>query len=193
MATDAFRTCRSERSKRLKPKRSSPGERTETVVASSGPRSSPRVRSAIVLPRADSKPVARVLGKDGYRLTVAARRPEKLESAVAGLRDEGIDVEAVPANMIDEQEVVRLVESHRERLGRLDVLINNAGIGIGGPIAEHETKKLDIELGVNLRAVYIVLRECIPMLKEAGAEHGKALVVNTSSIAGVHGEGWLGA
>ena len=61
--------------------------------------------------------IARMLGKDGYRLTVSARRPEKLESAVAGLRDEGIDVEAVPANMIDEQEVVRLVESHRERLG----------------------------------------------------------------------------
>ena len=46
---------------------------------------------------------------------------------------------------------------------------------------------------MNLRAVYITLRECIPLLKEAGGEHRKALVVNTASIAGVHGEGWLAA
>jgi NAD(P)-dependent dehydrogenase (short-subunit alcohol dehydrogenase family) len=137
--------------------------------------------------------IARVLGAEGYRLTVSARRPEKLEEAAAGLRDEGFEVESVPANMIDEQEILRLVAAHRERFGRLDVLVNNAGIGIGGAIAEHDTKKLDIQLGVNLRAVYITLRECVPMLKEAGGEHGKALVVNISSIAGVHGEGWLAA
>src|SRR5205807_3801555 len=133
------------------------------------------------------------LGREGYKLTVSARRPDKLESAVAGLREQGIEAEAVPANMISEDDVLSLVAGHRERFGRLDVLVNNAGIGIGGPIAEQETKKLDIQLGVNLRAVYLVLRECIPMLKQAGAEHGKALVVNTASIAGVHGEGWLAA
>ena len=73
------------------------------------------------------------------------------------------------------------------------MLVNNAGVGIGGAIAEHETKKLDMQLDVNLRAVYLTLRECIPMLKEAGAEHGKALVVNTASIAGKYGQGWLAA
>ena len=54
------------------------------------------------------------------------------------------------------------------------MLINNAGVGIGGPIADPETKKLDIQLNVNLRGVYLMSRESIPMLKEAGAEHGKA-------------------
>jgi NAD(P)-dependent dehydrogenase (short-subunit alcohol dehydrogenase family) len=137
--------------------------------------------------------IARALGADGYSLTVSARRPEKLEEAVAGLRDEGIDAHAVPANMAREEDIQRLVEAHRERFGRLDVLINNAGLGIGGPIAEAETKKLDMQLDVNLRAVYITLCECVPMLKAAGAEHGKALVVNTASIAGVRGSGWLAA
>ena len=60
--------------------------------------------------------------------------------------------------------------STRERFGRLDVLMNNAGLGIGGAIADAETKKLDMQLDVNLRAVYLVTREAIPMLKEAGAE-----------------------
>ena len=128
--------------------------------------------------------IARALGEDGYTLTVSARRPDKLEQAVQSLRDEGLEVEAVPANMAKEEDVVALVEAHRERYGRMDVLINNAGVGIGGEIAEHETKKLDMQLNVNLRAVYLTLRESIPMLKEAGAEHGKALVVNTASIAG---------
>ncbi len=137
--------------------------------------------------------IARMLGKDGYGVTVSARRPEKLEEAVAGLREEGIDAHGVPANMVDEDAVKSVVAAHRERYGRLDVLINNAGVGIGGAIADHETKKLDMQLGVNLRAVYITLRECIPMLKEAGAEHKKALVVNTASIAGVHGQPWLAA
>jgi NAD(P)-dependent dehydrogenase (short-subunit alcohol dehydrogenase family) len=137
--------------------------------------------------------IARALGSDGYGLTVSARRPDKLEAAVGGLRDEGIEAQAVPANMASEEDIKRVVDAHRERYGRLDVLINNAGVGIGSPIADAETKKLDMQLDVNLRGVYLTLRECIPMLKEAGAEHGKALVVNTASIAGVRGQGWLAA
>ena len=137
--------------------------------------------------------IARALGEDGYRLTVAARRHAKLDSAARLLRGEGIQAEAVPANMAEEDHIKGLVERHRERFGRLDVLVNNAGVGIGGPIAQAETKKLDMQLDVNLRAVYLTTRECLPMLKKAGAEHGKALVVNMASIAGKYGQGWLAA
>jgi NAD(P)-dependent dehydrogenase (short-subunit alcohol dehydrogenase family) len=137
--------------------------------------------------------IARALGEDGYGVTVSARRPEKLEDAARQLGDEGVEVHSVAANMADEDDIKKAVSGHRERFGRLDVLINNAGIGIGAPVAETETKKLDLQLDVNLRAVYLVARECIPMLKEAGAEHGKALIANTASIAGKQGQGWLAA
>lgn len=137
--------------------------------------------------------IARVLGEEGYGLTLSARRPDKLEAAAGALAGEGFDVQAVPADMRKEEELEALVAAHRERFGRMDVLVNNAGLGIGGPIAEHETKKLDMQLQINLRGTFIATRASLPMLKEAGAEHGKALVANTASIAGKHGEGWLGA
>lgn len=137
--------------------------------------------------------VARALGEDGYALTVSARRPDKLEEAAEGLRADGMEVSAVAANMSKEEDIQALGEAHRERFGRLDVLMNNAGVGIGGAVEETETKKLDMQLDVNLRAVYLMSREAIPMLKEAGTEHGKALMVNTASIAGKRGQGGLAA
>ena len=135
--------------------------------------------------------IARALGEEGYALTISSRRPERLEAATEELRGDDLEVHSVPANAAMEDELVALFASHRERFGRLDVLVNNAGLGIGGEIAGYPTKRLDLQLHVNLRAVVIGTREGLPMLREAGAEHGKALIVNTASIAGKSGQPWL--
>jgi NAD(P)-dependent dehydrogenase (short-subunit alcohol dehydrogenase family) len=135
--------------------------------------------------------IARTLGEEGYGLTVSARRPEKLDAAAAGLRDDGLEVRSVAADMSEEEELVGVFARHREAYGRLDVLVNNAGVGIGAPMEEIQTKYLDMQLAVNLRALVIGTREGLPMLREAGAEHGKALIVNTASIAGKGGQAWL--
>jgi NAD(P)-dependent dehydrogenase (short-subunit alcohol dehydrogenase family) len=135
--------------------------------------------------------IARVLGEEGYALTVSARRPDKLEAAAEGLRADGIEVQSIAANMTDEEDVVGVFAKHREAFGRLDVLVNNAGVGIGAPMEEIQTKHLDMQLAVNLRALIVGTREGLPLLREAGAEHGKALIVNTASIAGKSGQAWL--
>jgi NAD(P)-dependent dehydrogenase (short-subunit alcohol dehydrogenase family) len=135
--------------------------------------------------------IADLLGEEGYGLTVAARRPDKLSAAVEGLRGKGYDVEEVAANLTEEEDIQRVVAAHRERFGRLDVLVNNAGVGVGAPVAEHQTKRVDMQLDLNLRAIILFYRECADMLKAAGAEHRGALVVNLSSIAGKGGAGWL--
>jgi NAD(P)-dependent dehydrogenase (short-subunit alcohol dehydrogenase family) len=128
--------------------------------------------------------IAPMLGEEGHGLTVAARRPEKLESAAAGLRKEGFEVNAVAGNLGDEAVVQEVVRSHRERFGRLDVLVNNAGVGIGAPVDEIDSKKLDLQLAINLRSVVLFYRECAELLRAAGAEHRRALVINMSSISG---------
>ncbi|CAN5514512.1 SDR family NAD(P)-dependent oxidoreductase [soil metagenome] len=135
--------------------------------------------------------IARALGEAGYQLTVSARRPEKLEAAVEGLKAEGYEAMAVAANVADEEAVQGLVAAHKERFGRLDVLVNNAGVGIGGAIEGYPVKRLDMQLDINFRSVVIATGEALPMLKEAGAEHGKALIVNTASISGKAGQAWL--
>jgi NAD(P)-dependent dehydrogenase (short-subunit alcohol dehydrogenase family) len=135
--------------------------------------------------------IARVLGEEGFGLTVAARRAEKLEAAAEDLAASGFDVQAIAANVSEEEEIQRIVKAHSERFGRLDVLVNNAGVGIGATVADNQTKRVDMQLDINLRSIILFYRECIEMLRVAGAEHRGALVVNTSSISGIHGEGWL--
>jgi NAD(P)-dependent dehydrogenase (short-subunit alcohol dehydrogenase family) len=135
--------------------------------------------------------IARMLLSEGYGVTVAARRPEKLEAAVAELAKAGGEIEHIAGDTGKEEVVRQVVDAHRQRFGRLDILVNNAGVGIGAPVGEIQTKFLDMQLNVNLRSYVLFYRECLEMLKAAGAEHRNALVVNTSSIAGKIGEGWL--
>ena len=135
--------------------------------------------------------IARLLGEEGHAVTLAARRPEKLEAAATGLEQAGLDVQAVAGNLGLEEDVQRVVAAHRERYGRLDVLVNNAGVGIGAPVGELVTKKVDLQLNTNLRSVILFYRECREMLAAAGAEHRCALVVNVASIAGKNGQPWL--
>src|SRR5215212_8537801 len=95
--------------------------------------------------------VARMLGEEGYALTVAARRPDKLAGAAEELRGAGLEVEEVAGNMADEETIKGVVAAHERRFGRLDVLVNNAGVGAGAAVAEIEAKRLDMQLDVNLR------------------------------------------
>jgi short-subunit dehydrogenase len=118
--------------------------------------------------------LARMLREEGYELTLVARRPEKLEAAAAEL-----GAEAVPANLSDADECVRVVAAHADRCGGMDVLVNSAGIGIGGSFGSLDTKKIDLQLDVNLRATLVVTREALPLLREA-----RGSILTLASIAG---------
>ncbi|MBV9311602.1 MAG: SDR family oxidoreductase [Solirubrobacterales bacterium] len=135
--------------------------------------------------------LARALGEEGFGLTLTARKPDPLARTAEELQRDGFEVEQRAANMGDEEGIKEVVRLHRERFGRLDVLVNNAGVGIGAAAAEHQTKYVDMQLDVNLRAIVLFYRECLEMLRAAGGEHQSALVVNLASIAGKSPQAWL--
>jgi len=118
--------------------------------------------------------IARALREDGYELTLVARRPEPLEEAAAQL-----GALAVPANLGDADECVRVVAAHAERYGGMEVLVNSAGIGVGGTFAEQDTKKIALQLDVNLRATLVITRESLQHLRVSRGQ-----VITLASIAG---------
>jgi NAD(P)-dependent dehydrogenase (short-subunit alcohol dehydrogenase family) len=118
--------------------------------------------------------IARALRDDGYELTLASRTAEKVEAAAAEL-----DAHAVAADVSREDDCERLVAAHAERFGGLDVLVNSAGIGIGGRIEDLQAKHVDLQLGVNLRGLILVTRHALPLLKAS-----RGHVINLASIAG---------
>ena len=128
--------------------------------------------------------IAKTLGEEGYGLTITARKPETLEAAAHALRAEGYPIEHLAANMADEAAIAEVVRRHHQRFGRLDVLVNNAGVGIASPSSDHQAKHVDMQFDVNVRAIILFYRECGAMLRAAGAEHGNAVVVNMASLAG---------
>jgi len=115
-----------------------------------------------------------MLRGEGYELTLVARRPEPLAEAAQEL-----GAEAVAANLADPDECVRAVAAHAERFGGMDVLVNSAGIGIGGSFGDQSTKAIDLQVGVNLSAALVVTRESLPLLRAS-----RGHVINLASIAG---------
>jgi NAD(P)-dependent dehydrogenase (short-subunit alcohol dehydrogenase family) len=118
--------------------------------------------------------IARMLRGEGFELTVASRRPERIEAAAAEL-----GATAVAADVSDAAACERLVAEHRARFGRLDVLVNSAGIGIAGRVEDLSAKHLDLQLGVNLRGLFLLTQAAIPLLRES-----RGWIVNLASIAG---------
>jgi NAD(P)-dependent dehydrogenase (short-subunit alcohol dehydrogenase family) len=118
--------------------------------------------------------IARMLREEGFDLTLASRTREKVEAAAQEL-----GALAVAADVSNEEDCERLVGEHAERHGTLEVLVNSAGIGIGGNVESLSTKHWDLQFAVNLRGAFLVTRNAIPLLRQS---HG--LVVNLASIAG---------
>src|SRR5258708_29203256 len=118
--------------------------------------------------------IGRMLREEGFELTLASRTKDKIEAAAAE-----IGAHAVAADVGQEEDCIRVVAEHKERFGGMDLLVNSAGIGIGGRVESLQTKHIDLQLGINLRGLLLVTRESIPLLKES-----RGWVVNLASIAG---------
>jgi NAD(P)-dependent dehydrogenase (short-subunit alcohol dehydrogenase family) len=151
-------------------------------------RSSPERRAALITGGSSGigLAVAAMLADEGYALTLSARDPAKLAAAADGLRALGADVAVAAADLSDAERAAAVVADHEATYGRLDVLVQSAGIGFHRPLRRQPVKALDLEIGLNFRTPFVVLQAALPMLLRAGAEHRKALVVHVTSFNGVH-------
>ncbi|MDX6440977.1 MAG: meso-butanediol dehydrogenase / (S,S)-butanediol dehydrogenase / diacetyl reductase [Gaiellaceae bacterium] len=118
--------------------------------------------------------IGRMLREEGYDLTLVSRRPERVQAAA-----EELGAFAVSADVGNAEDCERLVAEHRERFGRIDMLVNSAGIGIGGRVEDLPVKHLDLQIAVNLRGLFLVTQAAIPLLRES-----RGWIVNLASIAG---------
>jgi len=123
--------------------------------------------------------IARRLGRPGMTLVLAARRPAELARVAAAIEGNGGAAVTVPTDVRDPAAVAALVARAREVTGRIDALVNNAGVG--GPssvLADDEV--VDQVIDVNLRAPIRLMRAVVPIMREQGG----GTVVNIGSVAG---------
>jgi NAD(P)-dependent dehydrogenase (short-subunit alcohol dehydrogenase family) len=124
--------------------------------------------------------IARMLRDEGYELTLVSRTPEKIEAAAAEL-----SATPVAADVGDPEACARVLAEHRDRVGRLDMLVNSAGKGIPGPVADMAVRHFDLQVGINLRGMFVLTQAAIPLLRAS-----RGWIVNISSItAGIPSPG----
>jgi 3-oxoacyl-[acyl-carrier protein] reductase len=137
--------------------------------------------------------IARRLAAEGFDLTISARSAGAHEGVAAELRATGSRVEAVPADMGDEQQVDALAAACEQAFGVLDVLVLCAGMGSLGAIADYPVRRLDRTFAVNLRAPFTLTQRLLPSLRKAARQAPTgAKVIAIASLTGIAAEPGLG-
>jgi NADP-dependent 3-hydroxy acid dehydrogenase YdfG len=129
---------------------------------------------------------ARRLAQEGAAVAVLARRKDRLEQLVADIQGAGGVAYAVQADITERTEAESAIQSIVDRFGRLDILINNAGLMLLGPIVGAEVEEWERMLAINVRGLLYTTRAALPHLLAAASGSGRQVadVVNISSIAG---------
>lgn len=133
--------------------------------------------------------VARALAEAGAHVLLAARSLEAVEAVASAIRESGGTAWAVACDVTDEASVEALAEAARERLGHVDVLINNAGASSSAPVHRIEREEWDRLIAVNATGVFLCTRAFLPAMRE----RGWGRVVTIASVAGLHGAKYIAA
>jgi NADP-dependent 3-hydroxy acid dehydrogenase YdfG len=129
---------------------------------------------------------ARALAAQGAKVAVAARRLERLERLAAEIGRQGHTALAIQSDIAEQAEAIAAVDRTVDELGRLDIVVNNAGVMLLGPIEDAPTEEWDRMIDLNLKGLINTTHAALPHLLSAAedSERGCADVVNISSVAG---------
>jgi len=129
---------------------------------------------------------ARALAAQGAKVAVAARRLERLERLASEIGGEGHTALAIQSDITEQEQAIAAVDRTVDELGRLDIVVNNAGQMLLGPIEEAPTEEWDRMIDLNLKGLINTTHAALPHLLAAAedSQRGCADVVNISSVAG---------
>lgn len=127
--------------------------------------------------------IVKRLAKDGFHVVAVARSADKLNEVVGAVKDAGGSAEAVTCDIADPAALAAAIEKVADTHGRLDCLVNNAGITKDGLILRMEDADFDSVIDTNLKSAFVAIRTAArPMMRAKGAR-----IVNISSVSGVAG------
>ncbi|MDP3631859.1 SDR family NAD(P)-dependent oxidoreductase [Phenylobacterium sp.] len=125
-----------------------------------------------------------LFAREGAQVLCVDRVAERAEETAAMIVAEGGQATAFTANVTKADDVAAMIGAGKERLGRIDILVNNVGIGGGdGPAHRVEEAVFDRILSVNLKGMWLTIKAAIPTMREQGG----GAIVNISSLAGIAG------
>lgn len=127
--------------------------------------------------------IARQLAADGCHLVAVARSADKLQSLVEEIGEAGGSAEAAPCDIADGKALTELIEGVTDRHGRIDVLVNNAGITRDTLLLRMDDAQFDEVINTNLRSVFVATRAAARYLMRA--EAGR--IINIGSVSGIVG------
>jgi short-subunit dehydrogenase len=126
---------------------------------------------------------ARRLAREGMRVTLAARRQDELERVAGEIEAGGGQALIAPTDVRDRAAIRRMVQTTLDRWGRVDVLINNAGLGYSARVVDLDPDQLRAQVSVNLVAVIECAQAVLPAMMQKKSGH----IINVASIAGLVG------
>lgn len=123
---------------------------------------------------------ARLLAQTGAKLVLAARRTERLQTIVSEIVQEGGDAVYLQTDVTSAEEMEKLARFALQQFGRIDVLVNNAGVMPASMLQELKVHEWDQMIDVNIKGVLYGIAAVLPVMREQQSGH----IINLSSVAG---------
>jgi 3-oxoacyl-[acyl-carrier protein] reductase len=127
--------------------------------------------------------IARAFMREGADLVVVARRADRLEALAEEARRRGRVCRLVTGDAREQDTASRAIQAALDHFGKLDILVNNVGIGIYKPLEETSPEDYDLMMDSNMRSTFLFTRFAVPVL----THQGSGVIINVASMAGVMG------
>lgn len=127
--------------------------------------------------------IGKIFAENGAKVVLSDLDQSTVEKAALDLRNNGLEVIGLKADVTSEEDIIQLIKQAKDKYGRIDIFINNAGLQHVAPIEEFPTEKFELMIKIMLTAPFISIKNVLPIMKEQG--FGR--IINISSINGLIG------